>query len=95
MKIDHDYLKTLLLACRASEMPTIHIAELKASNFNYSDPKFEFHMNILVIGPGDDQAWIQRCQHRDLDERVYLKPLEGFLAPVLPGEARPAAIQFG
>ena len=47
MKIDQDYLKGLLQACQASEKPTFDITNLKSKGFDYSDPKFEFHMKIL------------------------------------------------
>jgi hypothetical protein len=55
MKIDHDYLKGLLLACQASEKPTFDIANLKAAGFDYSEDRFEFHMKIL-----DDQRLIEQ-----------------------------------
>lgn len=55
MKIDQDYLKKLLETCQASEKPTFDIEDLKAEGFDYSDPKFEFHMKII-----NDQHVIER-----------------------------------
>jgi predicted nucleotide-binding protein len=48
VKVDQDYLKKLLEAGQASEKPTFDIEDLKAAGFDYSDPKFEFHMMILA-----------------------------------------------
>jgi hypothetical protein len=55
MKIDQDHLKGLLEACQASKKPTFDIEDLKASNFDYNDPQFEFHMGIL-----HDQRFIEQ-----------------------------------
>jgi len=55
VKINQDYIKGLLEACQASTKPTFDIEELKAAGFDYSDPKFEFHMMILT-----DQCFIQQ-----------------------------------
>ncbi|MFI4941363.1 MAG: DUF2513 domain-containing protein [Burkholderiales bacterium] len=55
MKIDQDYLKSLLEACQASEKPTFDIEDLKAAGFDYSDQQFEFHMRILT-----DQDFVEQ-----------------------------------
>jgi len=55
LKIDQDYLKTLLLACQASEKPTFDIEDLQASGIDYESPQFEFHMKILA-----DQNLVER-----------------------------------
>lgn len=55
MKIDHDYLKSLLLACQASEKPTFDIEDLNAVGFDHYDKQFEFHMKIL-----SDQHFIEQ-----------------------------------
>lgn len=56
MKIDQDYLKRLLEACRASRTPTFNIKDdLKAAGLDHNDAQFEFHMMIL-----NDQGFVQR-----------------------------------
>ena len=56
MKIDLNYLKKLLEACRASEAPTFDIDDLRAVGFDYhNDSLFEFHMKLFV-----DQGFVQR-----------------------------------
>lgn len=47
MKIDHDYVKSLLEACQASETPTFDIFYLETANYDCNDAKFEFHLAIL------------------------------------------------
>jgi hypothetical protein len=57
MNIDQDYLKGLLEAFQAAPTPTVDICALKAAGFDYNDPKFIFHMDILydvgLIGRDD------------------------------------------
>lgn len=53
MRIDQDYLKTLLQACLDSKGPTFDIEDLRSAGIDYSDSKFEFHMMILY-----DQSFI-------------------------------------
>jgi hypothetical protein len=55
VKIDPDYLKGLLATCQASERPTFDIEDLNAAGFDYSVPKFEFHMRLM-----DDQGFIEQ-----------------------------------
>lgn len=52
MKPEGDYLKKLLQAFRDAPKPTTNIDELRAAGFDCkNDPKFEFHLRLLV----DDQ----------------------------------------
>jgi hypothetical protein len=52
MKPEVDYLKKLLQAFRDAPETTTNIQELKAAGLDYNDPKFEFHLRLLV----DDQC---------------------------------------
>ena len=45
---DPDYLKNLLDAFRSAPEPTTDIQELQNSGLNFNDPKFEFHLKLLV-----------------------------------------------
>lgn len=47
MKIDLDYLKSLLGAFQDAEGPTTDIDELKAHGFDYAEDRFIFHLQIL------------------------------------------------
>lgn len=55
MRINQDYLRTLLQVCQTFEKPTFTITDLQASGLNYNDMQFEFHMGIL-----NDQGFIVR-----------------------------------
>ena len=55
MKIDHEYLKGLLVAFEDSPEPTTDIQALADAGFNYEDPRFGFHMALL-----DDMRLIER-----------------------------------
>lgn len=88
MKIDQDYLKTLLLACQASEKPTFDIEDLNAFGIDYEAPQFEFHMKILT-----DQNLIER-DDQDLGFGL-IKSLDGFSSwAVMPLRLTAAGHQF-
>jgi hypothetical protein len=55
MKIDNDYLKTLLDTCQSSVGPTFNILDFEEAGLDYEDPQFEFHMAILT-----DKGFIER-----------------------------------
>ena len=55
MKIDHEYLKNLLIAFEDSEGVETNIIELKEAGFDHNDMKFIFHMRLL-----DDQNLVLR-----------------------------------
>ena len=55
MKIDHEYLKGLLIAFEDSPTPDTDVMELKERGYDFEAPKFIFHMRLL-----DDQSLIQR-----------------------------------
>ncbi|EGQ9976466.1 DUF2513 domain-containing protein [Vibrio vulnificus] len=48
MKIDKEYLKSLLEAFESAEGPLTNIRELEAKGFHYDDDKFAFHTDLLV-----------------------------------------------
>lgn len=54
MKIDHEYLKQLLLAFESSEQVFTDIDELAETGFSYEDEKFTHHMILL-----DDYKFIE------------------------------------
>ena len=55
MKIDHEYLKGLLIAFEDSPNPDTNVNELKERGYDFAVPEFIFHMRLL-----DDQRLIQR-----------------------------------
>jgi hypothetical protein len=55
VRINQDYLRTLLQVCQTFEKPTFTITDLQASGLDYNDMQFEFHMGIL-----NDQGFIVR-----------------------------------
>ena len=59
MRIDHDYLRSLLTAFQAAEGPTTDIDELDGHGINRSDDRFLFHLQLmedesLVVGTSGD-----------------------------------------
>ncbi len=48
MKIDHEYLKDLLIAFEECTTETTNIEELFKHGFNYEDSRFIFHLEILA-----------------------------------------------
>lgn len=55
MRIDHDYLRSLLTAFLDAEGPTTDIDELRAHGIDHDDAKFLFHLQLmedesLVVG---------------------------------------------
>ncbi|MCA1859299.1 DUF2513 domain-containing protein [Janthinobacterium sp. HSC-3S05] len=60
MKIDQNYLKTLLEACQATEQPTFNIEDLHVAGIDHKNPQFEFHMKILT-----DQNFVERDDGED------------------------------
>lgn len=48
MKPDPEYLKKLLVAFSNAPEPTTDIRELQEAGIDYDDPKFEFHMHLLL-----------------------------------------------
>ena len=59
MKIDQDYLKSLLEAFEASPNPVTDIRELGERGFDHEDKRFVFHMDLL-----HDQQLIARDDGR-------------------------------
>jgi len=78
MKIDHEYLKNLLIAFEDSPEPDTNIRELLEAGFNYNDPKFVFHMRLL-----DDQGLIARTDGKP-GFGLYLGADDGGSWGVLP-----------
>ena len=59
MTPDVEYLKTLLNAFRDAPNPTTDIQELEKAGLDYNEPRFEFHMNLLL-----DQGYIASDSRR-------------------------------
>ncbi|SWD52076.1 Uncharacterised protein [Klebsiella pneumoniae] len=55
VKIDHEYLKGLLVAFEESDSPVTNIRELKEKGFDYNVDQFVFHMRLL-----DDRGLISQ-----------------------------------
>ncbi|EQA1622547.1 DUF2513 domain-containing protein [Enterobacter asburiae] len=60
MKVDHDYLKGLLLAFEASDHPHTDIVELQKMGIDYDTDIFVFHMRLL-----SDRGLLMRCDGMD------------------------------
>lgn len=72
MKVDHEYLKSLLEAFEASDGPTTDIGELERKGFNPKEANFIFHLQILA-----DQNLIQRENGSGLG---YVRGGDGYVA---------------
>lgn len=59
MKIDQDYLKTMLEAFESAPAPVFYVRDFASTGLNYEDEEFVFHLGLL-----DDQGFVARDDRR-------------------------------
>jgi hypothetical protein len=61
MKVDTDYLRTLLKAFQDADTPFVDVLQLREAGLECQDPKFIFHLQIL-----EDKSLVQEATGGDL-----------------------------
>jgi hypothetical protein len=59
MKIDQDYLKSMLQAFQGSARPTFYVSDFRDQGFDFHEDRFVFHIELL-----NDQEFVVRDDQR-------------------------------